>query len=118
MLIWARPFRWSCTIQKPTPGAYKYFLDKAIINAPKRPFDRERLAWDKEIVTQNLRDLGYLDAVVEDVDVAFFDRVYSYEDRRRHGPKLVADGEYNDRAVITYTINAGATLSPGLCTFY
>ena len=90
------------------PGAFKYFIDQELINSPGRVFQPDMLELnDVDTVARHLQDLGYLDAQITQHRVEFFDEVPAFEERARNGPKLVPEGRFNNRAVITYWVDAG-----------
>ncbi|MHC5067845.1 MAG: BamA/OMP85 family outer membrane protein, partial [Planctomycetota bacterium] len=89
-------------------GAHKELIDPLLMNKPGSPFQNDLIELhDRGAVLRYLHGLGYLDARVTGDDVEFFDAVAAYEDRARHGPRLVPEGLHGNRVVITYRIEAG-----------
>ena len=88
-------------------GVVGFFLKQRLANRPGTSFDADMVKWDQGTVAQYLADQGYLDAEVTRVREEFFDAVESWEDRYRHGPQIVPEGEKNNRVVLTYFIKPG-----------
>ena len=100
------------------PGAFKYFIDKELLNRPGATFDPDLLELhDVDALTGHLRDLGYLDARVIRHRVEFFDELPAYDERARTGPKLVPEGEFDNRVVITYWVEPGQRYRLGQVSF-
>jgi outer membrane protein insertion porin family len=90
------------------PGAFKYFIDQELINRPGAKFEPEMLdLHDLTALRRHLVDLGYLDTVITKHMVEFFDEVPAFEERARHGPKLIPEGRRDNRVVISYWVDAG-----------
>ena len=70
-------------------------------------YDADMVKWDRGTVAQYLASQGYLDAQVTDVREEYFDAVESWEERYRHGPQIVPEGNTNNRVVITYFVKPG-----------
>jgi len=82
-------------------------VDAALINAPGSPYQPEMVGLDEQAVARTLQDLGWLDATVAPAERLRFDYVRPNEERRRHGPRIVPDGRYDDRVVLALALTAG-----------
>jgi outer membrane protein insertion porin family len=99
-------------------GAYKYFIDHALLfNRPGKPFNERMLDIDRQVVVNQLQDLGYLDAAVRDLRVERYDDLSGTDERRRHGPWHAPDGLRDDRAVLTFFIDSGERYRLGSISF-
>jgi outer membrane protein insertion porin family len=94
-----------------------YFLRQQLANKPGEPYEAEMVKWDAGTVAQWVRDRGYLDGVVATSRVEFFDKVETWEDRSRHGPRLIPEGKRDDRVVVTHFIEPGKRYRLGSVRF-
>ena len=88
-------------------GVVGFFLKQRLANRAGTPFDADMVKWDQGTVVQYLADQGYLDAEMTRVHEEYFDAVESWEERYRHGPQIVPEGEKNNRVVLTYFVKPG-----------
>ncbi len=88
-----------------------------LLNAVGRPYLPEQMPLDEWALIRNLQDLGWLDAKLVKTERQTFDYVRPMEERRRHGPDVAPDGAYNDRVVITYTVDTGERYQLGKVSF-
>lgn len=96
------------------PGVYN---PAGLFNAEGRPYQADLVALDEGSIIRTMQDLGWLDAKLILTRREVTDYVRPTEERRRHGPDLAADGQYNDRIVLIYTIEPGARYKLGTVDF-
>lgn len=92
-------------------------LDAALVNAPGAAYQPEMVALDDQAVARTLQDLGWLDAKTAPAERLRFDYVRPHEDRRRHGPQLAPDGQFDDRVVLVYDLEPGGVWTLGTVSF-
>jgi outer membrane protein assembly complex protein YaeT len=90
---------------------------QGLLNAAGKPYQPELVPLDEGSVVRTLQDLGWLDAKLIRTRREMTDLVRPTDERRRHGPELVPDGEFNDRVVLIYTIEAGSRYRLGKVQF-
>ena len=93
------------------------FNPAGLFNAVGRPYQADLVQLDEGTIIRVLQDLGWLDAKLIATRREISDYVRPNEDRRRHGADLVPDAQFNDRAVLIYTIDPGARYKLGKVTF-
>jgi len=99
-------------------AVHEYFLDQHLINRPGSAFQTEMVELhDVGAVTEYLRDQGYLDARVTRHKVDFFDNVPAWQERSRHGPQVVPEGQRRNRVVLSFWIDAGQRYELGSVRF-
>ena len=103
-------------------GVYAYFLNKIITNKPSgafssKGFHKNMLRWDRRTITNYIRDRGYLNAAVDEIQVDFYDGLRGSDDRRRHGPSVVPDKKLNNRVVLSVNVDAGERFHLGSVSF-
>ncbi len=96
------------------PGVYN---PSGLFNDTGKPYQPELVALDEGSIVRTLQDLGWLDAKLVSTRREIADYVRPTEERRRHGPDLVADGQYNDRMVLIYTVEPGERYRLGKVDF-
>ena len=96
------------------PGVYN---PSGLFNAAGRPYQADLVALDEGSIVRTLQDLGWLDARLVATRREITDYVRPTEDRRRHGPDLAPDAEFNDRMVLIYTVEPGARYKLGKVDF-
>lgn len=90
---------------------------QGLLNAKGRPYQADLVALDEGAVVRTMQDLGFLDCKLIRTRREIFDYVRPTDDKRRHGPDLVPEGEHNDRVALIYTIEAGARYQLGQVSF-
>lgn len=96
------------------PGVYN---PGGLFNDVGHPYQPELVALDEGSIVRTLQDLGWLDAKLVSTRREITDYVRPIEERRRHGPDLAPDGEYNDRVVMIYTVEPGERYRLGKVDF-
>ncbi len=105
-------------VLEPLPeGVRPWMLDPVLFNAAGRPYEADRLEIDRQAVVRLLREQGYLHARLRRTTVEWNDHVHPLEPRHAMGPRLVPDGQRNDRAVIVYEAEPGQRFRLGSVTF-
>ena len=92
-------------------------LERSQVNRPGRPWQPEMLPLDQGDVVRALQDDGWLDCVLNKVDIEHTDFVRPLEDRRRNGPEFVPDGTYDDRVHLIYDLTPGDRYTLGSVSF-
>ncbi|MBA2480090.1 MAG: outer membrane protein assembly factor BamA [Planctomycetes bacterium] len=98
-------------------GARPLAIDKVLLMPKGASYQPELVDLDAQAVVRKLQDLGWLDAKLVSVQREVQDYVRPNEARRRHGPDLAPDGYFNDRMILTYTVDAGARYRLGKVSF-
>ncbi len=96
------------------PGVYN---PGGLFNAEGKPYQPELVALDEGSIVRTLQDLGWLDAKLVSTRREITDYVRPIEERRRHGPELAPDAQYNDRIVLIYTVEPGVRYRLGKVDF-
>ncbi len=96
------------------PGVYN---PAGLLNAVGRAYQADQVAFDEGQIVRTLQDLGWLDARLISTRREITDYVRPTEERRRHGPDLAPDAEYNDRVVLIYTVDPGERYRLGRVDF-
>ena len=96
------------------PGVYN---PSGLFNDTGKPYQPELVSLDEGSIIRILQDLGWLDAKLISTRREITDYVRPTEDRRRHGPDLAPDGQYNDRVVLIYTVEPGERYRLGKVDF-
>lgn len=103
-------------------GVYQYHLNQVIINKPSRvfassQFQKQMLPWDRRAIANLIRDRGYLNATVDEIEVDFYDGLRASDPRRRHGPSVVPDKKLNNRVVLSVNVTPGDRFYLGSVSF-
>ncbi|MBA3709115.1 MAG: outer membrane protein assembly factor BamA [Planctomycetes bacterium] len=98
-------------------GARPLAMDKVLLMPKGAAYQPELVDLDAQAVVRKLQDLGWLDATLVGVQREVQDYVRPNEPRRRHGPDIAPDGYFNDRMVLTYTVNPGGRYTLGKVSF-
>ncbi len=93
------------------------YLPSGLLNGVGKPYQPDLVQLDEQAVVRALQDLGWLDAKLIASRREIFDYVRPLEERRRHGPDIAPDGEYNDRVVLIYTVDPGIRYRLGSVAF-
>ena len=96
------------------PGVYN---PSGLFNAAGRSYQADLVALDEGSIVRTLQDLGWLDAKLVATRREITDYVRPIEERRRHGPDLAPDAEFNDRIVLIYTVEPGERYKLGKVDF-
>lgn len=108
-----------------TPRAFELSAANplGLVNAEGQPYQADLVGWpgselgDAAGIARTLQDLGWLGARVTAVRREITDYVRPTDERSRQGPTLVPDGEFNDRVVLVYTVEAGRRYTLGSVSF-
>lgn len=92
-------------------------LERTQVNRPGRPWQPEMLPLDQGDTVRALQDEGWLDCVLNGVEVERSDFVRPLDERRRNGPEFVPDGVYDDRVHLVYDLAAGERYKLGSVSF-
>ena len=90
---------------------------QGLLNAVGNPYQAELVTLDEGTIVRTLQQLGWLDARLVATKREIHDYVRPTDDRRRHGPSLVPDGDYNDRVALIYTLEPGERYTLGTVSF-
>lgn len=83
------------------------FALSQMTNKPGAPFTEDMLGWDAGALTEFLRLEGWLEARVNRFRYEFFDALGSFDPAFRHGGRLAAGGQRNDRVVVVMEVEPG-----------
>lgn len=95
----------------------RLFGGEVLLNRRGAPYHPEFNPLDEGSVVRSLQDQGWLDCRLRAVAREMFDLVRPTDPRRRNGPELVPDGEFNDRVAIAYDLDPGARYRLGSVSF-
>ena len=88
-----------------------------LFNDEGKPYQPDLVQLDEGAIARTLQDLGWLDARLVSTRREITDYVRPTEERRRHGPDLAPDAQYNDRVVLIYTVEPGSRYTLGKVDF-
>jgi outer membrane protein insertion porin family len=92
-------------------------LTQGLLNGEGSPYHQELMTFDEGAVRRAAQDLGWLDASLSGTRIEDMDYVRPLDERHRHGPMVVPDGEYNDSVVVVYELVPGERYYLGSVSF-
>jgi len=92
-------------------------LTQGLLNGEGSPYHQELMTFDQEAVRRAAQDQGWLDAALSGTHIEDMDFVRPLDERQRHGPQVVPDGEFNDSVVVVYELVPGERYYLGSVSF-